>query len=89
MQGTGRFVQKNLGNPNAGWQNFGSASKRMVLGGGAAYVGYKGMKEIGSEVTSRDYDKTLKNRMGAGLLDPSQVPSEKLDELYGTSQPQQ
>ena len=86
-QATGSFVQRNLGNPAQGWKNFGSASKRIAIGGGAAYVGYKGLSEMGKEVTSSPYNLTLRNRMDAGIMDPSQVPEQKMNELYG-GQPQ-
>jgi hypothetical protein len=87
IQGAGKFVQKNIGNPQQGWQNFGKASKRMMIGGGAAYVGYRGLKEFSEEVRMKDYDETLRNRLSTGLMDPSKVPSEKLDQIYGVRSP--
>ena len=82
-QATGNFVKNNIGNPAQGWSNFGKASKRVAIGGAAAYVGYKGLGAIGQEVTSPGYDTTLRNRMNAGLMDPSQVPEDKMNSIYG------
>ena len=82
-QATGSFVQRNIGNPAQGWSNFGKVSKRIAIGGGAAYLGYKGLGAMGQEIVSPGYDTTLRNRMDAGLMDPSQVPQEKMNQLYG------
>lgn len=87
IQGTGNFIKRNIGNPQQGWKNFGQASKRMIIGGGVAYAGYKGVKELAEEANMKGYDMTLRNRLGAGLMDPSQVPEEKLNEIYGVRNP--